>query len=162
MPWPEAQQQPSGNGLRLFFARASCSLCHRLQGLDSNLPSFFPPSVLPCSSLFALCQAPPHRTVGLRRYQRTACVNFSCGHPAYTCTVLNTHRDFFFFDQTTDRASCCSQQGIVPRAPQRLSRADTPTCHHSTRTCSPLGLKDMMLSICGSSHFRYLPQKEKH
>lgn len=36
MLWPGAQQQTSGNGPRLF-ERASCSLCHRLQGLDSNL-----------------------------------------------------------------------------------------------------------------------------
>lgn len=38
MLWPGAQQQPSGNGLRLL--RASCSLCHKLQGLDSNISPF--------------------------------------------------------------------------------------------------------------------------
>lgn len=77
------------------FERASCSLCHRLQGLDSNLPSSFP-SVLPHSSLLSLSLTTPHWTVELHRYEYTAYVNFPCGHPPYICTVSNMqvlHRD---------------------------------------------------------------------
>lgn len=62
--------------------RASCSLCHRLQGLDSNLLSCFR-STLPPSAVLTVRLA-PRRTSGLHYYECVAYVSF----------LADCHREF--------------------------------------------------------------------
>lgn len=79
------------------FERASCSLCHRLQGLDSNLPTLVaPPTPTPSTPCLPTHLSSPsvkmtlHWTVGLRRSECTAVTNFPRGHVTHTHTHTRT------------------------------------------------------------------------
>lgn len=86
---PGAQQQPSGNGLRRL-ERASCSLCHRLQGLDSNLLSCFRSALPPSAVLTVRLAPPPDFGTALLRV-RCLC-ELPCGLPSWIFDQLTKQR----------------------------------------------------------------------
>lgn len=78
------------------FERASCSLCHRLQGLDSNLPSCFL-STLPRSAVLTV-RLTPRRTSRLHYYDCAAYVNFLANyHRVFLINLPNSRRGFTMF-----------------------------------------------------------------
>lgn len=133
MLWPGAQQQPSGNGLRLL-RELPVHFAIDYRGWTPIPLPLVPPPVPPCSFLLTLSQNDSSldcRTASSILPYRTAHAD-----TYHTCAQFRTHRCYInnldqIRYQTTHRALHCFQQGIVPCAPRLFSHAHTHTYHHS-------------------------------
>lgn len=126
MLWPGAQQQPSGNGLRLL-RELPVDFCHRLQGLDSNIP----PLCLP-AHLSSPVKMTPLQTVK-DCAGKSAMRNFLCELIPHLYTVSNTqasHKHFYQIRYQKTHTACHSpQQGKVPRASRHVSHTHAITAY---------------------------------
>jgi len=90
-PHSNLPAEPSCCGLELSssllvmdwnFLRASCSLCHKLQGLDSNIPPLSPPLCLSSASFKMTFYQTVRDCV-----EYSAMMNSPCKRPPHSCTV---------------------------------------------------------------------------
>lgn len=151
---PEAQQQPSGNGLIYIyiffvFARASCSLCHRLTGAGLHPPSCLSLSL---SSRLSSARLQVTRSPGQRvRQTSPLSVNLSRGRPL--CT--DTHKGF-----KQDRDGYCTKAGSSasgtlpphPATPHPTQHPNTPCLHTHLFTpqlqrCDVVQLRKLLCQI---------------
>lgn len=98
MLWPGAQQQPSGNGLRLL-RELPVHFAIDYRGWTPTYPILVSPPLCFLSPLSSpSVKRTPHWTVKLYRSERTAVKNCPCWHIPHMCTVSNTqllHKRFW-------------------------------------------------------------------